>query len=530
MGSTGISTTPATEERVKEAARAGHTGVPSAHATLDPRLRALTAFFVPVARERVGLHAEYDGRIPDLSPAGVRGALAELGPRAAEPYLDPHDEAHARAAEDAARIRFGRLELHRSNPMLHLASLDVACYDRAYAPEEERAVARAAHLARWPDAVDAAIEALDRVPAPVAQAALPAARGLAPAAAGHPAAAAALARFTARLTQLAEHGDPSAALGGAALQLLMSAAEACPVDLGRLADCAEAERARLLDVLRDAAAPGESVAQTVRRTQADRPTAAGMLVEVTALTRETLRWVAERGLVPYDDGECQVVEAPASRRHVFAGLSPAAPGEPDAPSVFHFTPPDPNWSVRKQEEWLAFFNRPFLSAFVLHEVAPGHHSHGRALRRAPGAVRRTLLSEAFTEGWALYAEQLALEEGFRSHDRGTAIGIALSGLQRSTRLSCAIGLHTGAMTVAEAARRFAQDAFLPAAAASAEAGRGLWDPEYGHYTWGKLALLEVREQARRAWGAGYSPARFHAALLELGAPPLGLLGTAVERG
>ena len=57
--------------------------------------------------------------------------------------------------------------------------MDLACYDRDYGPQAERDRARAAHLAAWPDAVDAAIASLDPVTAPVGQALAGAVRGLA---------------------------------------------------------------------------------------------------------------------------------------------------------------------------------------------------------------------------------------------------------------------------------------------------------------------------------------------------------------
>ncbi len=148
----------------------------------------------------------------------------------------------------------------------------------------------------------------------------------------------------------------------------------------------------------------------------------------------------------------------------------------------------------------------------------------------PTDVRRTLMSDAFIEGWAHYGELVALEEGFRAEDPRFAAGVALEALVRVTRLACAIGLHTGGMTVAAAARRFAEDALLQGSAAMSEARRGTFEPTYGRYTWGKLAILDVREQAKKAWGADFSLARFHRALLDLGSPPIGLLGTAVERG
>ncbi|HYN16479.1 MAG TPA: DUF885 domain-containing protein, partial [Actinomycetes bacterium] len=127
-------------------------------------------------REYVGRH-EYDGKVEDLSPEGVKAGLARLGV-GQEPEPDPHDEAHLAAFERRARLELGELELHRSNPLYHISALDVSCYDREYAPEAERAQASRRHLGAWPDAVDAAVAALDRVPAPVAEALLPAAEGL----------------------------------------------------------------------------------------------------------------------------------------------------------------------------------------------------------------------------------------------------------------------------------------------------------------------------------------------------------------
>ena len=166
----------------------------------------------------------------------------------------------------------------------------------------------------------------------------------------------------------------------------------------------------------------------------------------------------------------------------------------------------------------------------MHEVAPGHFAHSRAWRRADGQVRRTLFSEGFSEGWAHYAEQLALEEGFRDGDPAFAAGVALDGLRRVARLSCALGLHRGELTLDEAAATFSRDAHVSGAAAYSEANRGLLDPGYGRYTVGRLVILGLRERARAGWGGGFSLARFHRALLELGSPPLGLLGTAIERG
>lgn len=487
-------------------------------AGVDSRLRALADLDIAGTREGCGRH-EYDGVVQDLSPDGIRRGLRALtrGPR----YADPHDEAHVAAFERRAEVAYGELQLHRRNPLLHIGNLDLACYDREYAPAGERAEARRKHLDAWPDAIDASISALDAVPAEIAEASLGGAIGLAAGLdpAGHPEALAAHRRL---VEHLRKKTDAPVSLGRRGLTTLLSSAEALDVDLSTLADDGEQELTRIRAMLDDACAriaPGQPVAATVAELLSDHPDPAGVLAEARTVTREVIAWSNESGLMPATDGECLVGPAPESRQWAMAMMSWAAPYETDAPSWYHVTPPDPAWPPSEQEEWLAVFNRSSLPAITLHEVAPGHFTHGRALRRLDSDVRRLLLSDAFVEGWAHYVEELALEEGFRAGDPRFAAGVALEALVRVVRLLCAIGLHTGAMTVADATRRFTDDAFLSGPAAVSEARRGTFDPTYGRYTWGKLVLRDLRERTRPA-----SLKSFHEDLLALGAPPLGLLG------
>ena len=111
----------------------------------------------------------------------MRKSLAALAEAAGSGAAleDAHDEAHLAAFEDRARVVYGELELHRRNPLIHLGGLDLACYDRDYAPQAERDRARLAQLAAWPQAVDAAVAALDQVSAPVATALASGIQGLA---------------------------------------------------------------------------------------------------------------------------------------------------------------------------------------------------------------------------------------------------------------------------------------------------------------------------------------------------------------
>ncbi|MEU4509857.1 DUF885 family protein [Nonomuraea wenchangensis] len=490
---------------------------------LTPRLRAVADLIVAEAREAGGRH-EYDGHVQDLSPEGVRAGLARLGEGAAPG--DPHDAEHLQVFEESLRFQFGELELHRKNPMPHLSNLELACYDRDYGPAEDRARAKAAHLALWPEAVEGAIASLDQVSAPVARSLMGAAKGLA-AGVTDETALAAHGRLVAHLERAAAEGDPDAALGADALSRLMGTAEGLPVDLGRLAERADAERDRLMSLLAESCAKlgrSEPPLDVARELVKQHPGADEVIEAARVGTAKAIAFTREKDLVPYHDGECLVGPAPESRSWAMAMMAWNAPGEPEGPSWYHITPPDPSWPRQEQEEWLEVFSHTTLPAINVHEVAPGHFSHARAMRHAPSEVRRLLMSSAFVEGWAHYAEELCVEEGFEPDDPRFEIGVWLEALLRVTRLACAIGVHTGQFTVEEGARRFESDTHLLGPAALSEARRATFDPTYGRYTWGKLLILDLREQARKEWGTGFTVQRFHRELLALGAPPLGLIG------
>ena len=503
---------------------------------LPPRLRAACDMDVADMRELSGRH-EYDGLIQDLSPDGVRGALSALGAAAVADVGTSQDQAQLAATEECLRVRFGLVAQHRWDPILHLEAMDLSCYNRDYAPGEQRALARREQLAAWPQAADAAIASLDQVSALTASALLPAVRGLAagigPDVPGplRDRAIAAHARLVAHLERAAAGSEAPFALGGAGFAALLSAAGAMEVDVGALAARADAERDRLAGRLAADCArigPGRRPFDLVRELADDHPGPDGLLPAARAWAERLIAFTRERDLMPYHDGEFRVVPAPDSRRWTRAMTVTAAPGEPDNTSWFYVSPPDPSWPADRAEEWLRAFSAITLPAMTANQVAPGHFCRARAARRVSGPVRRTLLSWPTVVGWAHYAEELCVEEGFCAGDPRFAIGVWLSALVRVTRLACAIGLHTGALTLAGAVRRFEAGTHLTGAAARAEAERAAFDPLAGRFTWGKLEILALRERARRLWGAGFTLRRFHAAVLGLGSPPLGLLGAALQ--
>jgi len=500
----------------------------------DRRLKAVWDMKVPVIRELAGVH-EYDGVLMDLSPSGRKAALERLGPSSpGERLADRHDEGHLSAAEQAAHAE-AEAEIWHWNPLPHIQNLDLSCYDREYAPEPQRRRAREAHLAQWPEAVDASLESLQAVPAPVAGALVQAVRGLAEGISGttdvEAAALQAHGRLLGRIQDAVASGSPDASLGAAALTRLLGQAESMPVDLGRLEERADQERDRLYTRLDEACqrlSPGVAPSQLVRELLRDHPGEEGIYAAVRETIGEATAFVTGNGLLPPAGGACEVGPAPPSRRWAAAMMYWTGPFEDDAPARYYVSPPEESWDEQAKHEWLAVFSATMGPAVTVHEVTPGHFAHGRMLRQlVRGDVRRSLFSEAFVEGWAHYAEELMVEQGFRAYDPRFAIGVYLNALVGVTGLACALGIHQKTMTVDDATARFEADAFLLGPAARSEATRATYDPTYGRYTWGKLEIMALRDQALAAWGTGFSLRRFHEALLALGAPPLGMMGDAL---
>ena len=500
----------------------------------DRRLKAVWDVQVPVIRELAGVH-EYDGVVMDLSPSGRKAALERLGPSSpGERLADRHDESHLGAAELAARAE-AEAEFLQWNPLPHIQNLDVSCYDREYAPEPQRQRAREAHLARWPEAVDASLESLRAVPAPVAGALVGAVRGLADGISGRTdvevAALQGHGRLLGRIQDAAASGNPDASLGATALARLLGDAESMPVDLGRLEERADQERDRLRARLNEACerlSPGVPASRLVPELLRDHPSEKGIYAAARETIDEATAFVIDNDLLPPPGGACEVGPAPPSRRWAAAMMYWTAPYEDDAPARYYVSPPDESWDEDAKREWLAVFSATMGPAITVHEVTPGHFAHGRMLRQlVRGDVRRSLFSEAFVEGWAHYAQELMVDQGFRADDPRFAIGVYLDALVAVTGLASAIGIHRGAMTVDDATARFEADAFLLGPAARSEATRATYDPTYGRYTWGKLEIISLRDQARGVWGTKFSLRRFHESLLAFGAPPLGTMGDAL---
>jgi uncharacterized protein (DUF885 family) len=171
-----------------------------------------------------------------------------------------------------------------------------------------------------------------------------------------------------------------------------------------------------------------------------------------------------------------------------------------------------------------------LRTLAYHEAIPGHHCQGTLATKATGAplLRRILPLTAFVEGWALYAERLAAEEGFLD-DPYDRLGYLEAELFRAALLVVDTGIHARRWNRRRAVDYMTATTGMPRADVMVEVERQIVNPGQAcAYKIGQLEILGLRERARRRLAERFDLRRFHTAVLEHGAIPLELLKRVVE--
>jgi uncharacterized protein (DUF885 family) len=189
-------------------------------------------------------------------------------------------------------------------------------------------------------------------------------------------------------------------------------------------------------------------------------------------------------------------------------------------AYFNVTLPEPGWSAQKTKEWMEGFNRGTITSTAIHEAYPGHYTQFLWVQRAPSIVRRVIGSGSNAEGWAHYCEQMMFEQGYGNGDPKLRLGQIQEALLRDARYIVGIQMHTGKMTFDQAVEFFVNEGHQTRAVAEREAKRGTADPTYLVYTLGKLEILKLREDYRKAKGAQFSLEEFHNRFLQQGYPPI----------
>ena len=181
-----------------------------------------------------------------------------------------------------------------------------------------------------------------------------------------------------------------------------------------------------------------------------------------------------------------------------------------------------------------FANRSLVGdeAIAYHEGIPGHHLQLSVQQQLTGLPKFRLHGlgfNAYTEGWALYAEQLGKEVGFYQ-DPVSDYGRLSSELFRAVRLVVDTGIHSKGWSREQVVEFFRKSAAVDEPTIQSETDRYIaWPAQALSYKLGQLKVRELRERARTELGAKFDIRTFHDEMINGGTLPLDLLEARTDR-
>ncbi len=528
----------------------------------------------PQTGTALGLH-EYDGKITDFGRASLAAERARLKTvdrllaRWPVSQLSPTAYQDLRLLQATVRgelFKFDTLRSYTRNPMTYAGAFDVNIYiKRNFAPLEERLRSTVAILQQVPQVLaDARANLEGALAQPFVETAIEVANGsadflsqdlvvafkavtnatlMAEFDASDQRAVAELRTFVKWLEQeRLPHAHAHYALGRKNYARMLRNDELLTLSPERVLQLGLAELRREQTNLAEAARqidPAKTPSEVFREIQKDHPTEVALIPDTRKNLEAIRQFLIDRKIVSLPtDGRVRVEETPPfARATSFASMDTPGPFETKATEAYYYvTPPDAKDTPEKKDEWLTAFNYYTTDVVSIHEAYPGHYLQFLHLNASPAnRLRKILNSYAFVEGWAHYAEQMALDEGFGlSHydaptpaDRRRAAKYRLAqsdeALLRLCRLCVSVRIHCQGMTVEAATKFFVDNCYYEPKPARQEAIRGTFDPGYLYYTVGKLQLLKLRRDWQAQEGDAFSLQRFHDELLNHGAPPIRLL-------
>lgn len=206
-------------------------------------------------------------------------------------------------------------------------------------------------------------------------------------------------------------------------------------------------------------------------------------------------------------------------------VEPGAPGAYGAPGSIDGSVPGKFWiNLRTTSLWTTYS----LPTLTYHESLPGHVWQGEYSLKLP-LIRSLLAFNAYSEGWALYAEQLAAELGVYDGDPVGRLGYLQSIAFRACRLVVDTGLHAKRWTREQAIQWFATTNGSGVEEVTSEVERYCaWPGQACGYKVGHSEINRLRLKAQQALGPKFDFRQFNDAVVKTGGVPMVVLAREID--
>ncbi len=230
--------------------------------------------------------------------------------------------------------------------------------------------------------------------------------------------------------------------------------------------------------------------------------------------------------VPDWVGPLRVVETPAFLRRVIPGIAMegAAPLDREQTGYMYIPPLPDRFDSALARKYYNKGRRHGYRGGIVHEGFPGHHFQLSVANHHLSFIRRLQFNTCLIEGWALYCEQMVVEQGLYPPDSFPDLRWLGGVWFRAARIIVDAKLHTGKLSYDDAWRFMVEKCWPDTAFFKAEVRRYCLSPSQPmSYLVGKTELMELRDAYRKHVGDRFSLREFHDRLLAEGSIPVSLI-------
>lgn len=232
-------------------------------------------------------------------------------------------------------------------------------------------------------------------------------------------------------------------------------------------------------------------------------------------------YVKAKDLITLPDAPVEVVTMPEFAQGVaVAYCDSPGPLDKGLKTYYDISPIPADWTDEQATSFLREYNVYGIQEVSVHEAMPGHYVQLWHSNRYPSTVRAVLGSGSFVEGWAVYAERMMVEEGFRADEPLYHLAQLKVLLRTITNSILDQAVHVDGISRENAMRLMMETAFQQEREAAGKWVRAqLSSTQLSTYFVGVLEHNAVRAKAQAAAGAAFNLKAYHDQVLSYGSPP-----------
>ena len=273
----------------------------------------------------------------------------------------------------------------------------------------------------------------------------------------------------------------------------------------------------------DDAGRRQTIALVTRAVSQEHGTPEALITDARATVGRIQDFIRSRDILRLPEPDrCQIIEMPEFRRgNSLAYLESALPLDPLGKSSYAVSPPPADWGPDRVRSFLEEYNEHMLQVLTIHEAYPGHYVQLEYSNRCPSLIRKVLQSGVFIEGWAVYTEQMMLDQGYGAGSLPLRLNQLKFYLRAVANSILDHKMHCTQMTDDEAYQFLTEGAYQSEGEAKLKIIRAKQSStQLSTYFVGRMAHYRLRQQIQRELGEQFELGRFHEAVLDHGSVPM----------